>query len=127
VLAKPRWPPSNAPKQTQGSITLYVTDDEFAKGSIRILKKTNTNILAQLTRIKNNQRLSTTFELEERQKVRIYSLGESDQSRLSDYGYITNIETQKLVWEMVHYRTHHAGGAKKNRLANRVIDWCIQA
>lgn len=39
-----------------------------------------------------------------------------------DFGWIENDDNGRIVWEMTYSNTEHAGGAKKNRMVNEVIE-----
>ena len=49
------------------------------------------------------------------------SLGFAAIAPISDYAWIENTDTDRVVWEMTYRMTEHAGGASKNRLFNDVI------
>lgn len=73
--------------------------------------------LIDLTRVGDDEFVSQAFQLEKEQSLRIHAIGEySSGSRyFVDYGWIENASTGKIVWEMAHRNTEHAGGASKNR------------
>ncbi len=77
--------------------------------------------LAEITRVRDDARKSKTFTLERETKVRIIALGEGDRDDMYDYGWIKNMDTGQVVWEMTYRKTEHAGGARKNRLFNGTI------
>ncbi len=77
----------------------------------------STHILAQLTKVGNNERVMKVFELAETTRVKIIALGEGDWDEMYDYGWIENMDTGELVWKMRYDNTRWAGGARKNRLA----------
>jgi hypothetical protein len=39
-----------------------------------------------------------------------------------DYGWLKNMETGKVVWKMRYRQTEHAGGARKNRKSEVILD-----
>ncbi len=73
--------------------------------------------LIDLTRVGDDEFVSQAFQLEKDQSLRIYSIGEYSSSGryFVDYGWIEDASTGKIVWEMTHRNTEHAGGASKNR------------
>ena len=75
------------------------------------------NILAQLTKVGNNERVMKVFELSKATRVKIIAIGEGDWDEMYDYGWIENMDTGERVWEMNYDDTRWAGGARKNRLA----------
>jgi hypothetical protein len=104
-------------------ITLMANDprarDDFELTTI----KEDQNIIAQLTRLGDDEMRSTTFALRAPTNVRIYAIGERQNSRreMADYGWIVNAKTRERVWSMDVDRTEHAGGAAKNRMIDEVI------
>jgi hypothetical protein len=91
---------------------ISVSDYNFEKG----------NIIVQLTRARDEDYLESGFSLKAESKLHIYAIGEADHGDgLADYGWITNAKTRERVWEMELRNTTHAGGAKKNRLADEFI------
>ena len=80
------------------------------------------NIIVQLTRARDEDYLESGFTLKSETKLHIYAIGEADHDNgLADYGWITNAKTRERVWQMELRNTTHAGGAKKNRLADEFI------
>ena len=95
------------------------------------------NVIVQLVRARNNDFLQSGFTLKEETRLHIYAIGEASNSmrvqvfgksfdekekdQFADYGWITNAKTRARVWEMTPQNTTHAGGAKKNRLADEFI------
>jgi hypothetical protein len=104
-------------------ITLIASSANSA-GSFKLLKSSDEqNIIAQLTRVRNDETRSQSFTLKSETKVRIYALGERSNSRtqMADYGWIINARTREKVWSMDESVTEHAGGASKNRLVDEII------
>jgi hypothetical protein len=81
----------------------------------------NKAILAKITRVRNDENIRETFSLDDNGTVRIYALGEGTRGRMYDYGWIEDRNSGKVVWEMSYRITEHAGGARKNRLYNDLI------
>lgn len=61
------------------------------------------------------------FELNKQTRVHIVALGEGQNGRMYDYGWIEDAETGRVVWEMTYRKTRHAGGAQKNRIFSDTI------
>ncbi len=78
-------------------------------------------VLAQLTQVRDNESRTASFTIQKPTRIHIYALGEADDHELTDYGWIENAANGKVVWEMTYSMTTHAGGAKKNRMANTTI------
>jgi len=77
--------------------------------------------IAALTRIGDDESRTKHFTLDRATDVRVYALGEGSGNRLVDYGWISNAATGQKVWEMRYQETEAAGGATKNRLADRTV------
>lgn len=78
-------------------------------------------IIAELTKVGDDESLSKPFTLSVAMDVRVYALGEGTDRRLVDYGWIEEAGTGHKVWEMRYEQTEPAGGAVKNRLADRTV------
>lgn len=95
------------------------------------------NIIVQLVKARDNDFLQAGFTLKEESQLHVYAIGEGhgsvrvrvmgtavyeqDRDDLADYGWIINAKTRERVWSMTYDNTEHAGGAKKNRLADEFI------
>jgi len=79
--------------------------------------------VASLTGIGNDQLVSYTFTLDEPMRVMVYALGEGYQSsgKMFDYSWIVG-PSDREVWKMTAGETKHAGGSKKNRRAETVLN-----
>ncbi|MCD6163314.1 MAG: hypothetical protein J7K40_13015 [candidate division Zixibacteria bacterium] len=74
--------------------------------------------LVDLTHVRDDRFLEQPFKLTKEGNLRIYAIGEYAYSgrEFSDYGWIQDAATGKIVWEMSKFNTEHAGGARKNRM-----------
>jgi hypothetical protein len=79
------------------------------------------NLIAEITKVRDSERLSKSFKLSNNSKIRIISIGESSGNELADYSWITD-ENNRTVWKMSYDATTNAGGARKNRLFNSIIN-----
>ena len=99
-------------------ITVWAADSDFDPDWIEPYSEfDDPDILAQIVRVRDHERLRRSFVLEEDGMVRIYAIGEGDDGDMYDYGWIED-ERGRTVWEMDYMDTDHAGGARKNRLVN---------
>jgi len=80
-----------------------------------------TNVLARITRVGDSERRHARFTLSKPAKVNVYALGEGSGGDMYDYAYIVDLDNDQDVWEMRYRRTHHAGGADKNRMVKALI------
>lgn len=78
------------------------------------------NVIVEILRVGDDERISETFELDERTRVRILATGEGQNGDMYDYAYIRD-EDGRRVWEMDYRDTDHAGGASKNRTVSEAI------
>ena len=104
-------------------LTIWVKDEaqrNYAK-AFDYKPSVEKNIIADLTRLGDHESRSKSFTLKKGMDVRIYALGEGRDREMSDYGWIVDASTRKKVWKMEYDATNHAGGDKKNRLADKVI------
>ncbi len=81
----------------------------------------NSQILAEIVRVQDDERIKKSFSLDKETKVRIFAIGEGDNGDLVDLGWIKNSSTDKIVWEMTYRTSERAGGAEKNRLFDGTI------
>ncbi|HEX8474964.1 MAG TPA: serine hydrolase [Pyrinomonadaceae bacterium] len=79
-------------------------------------------VIAQISRVVDDKNEMVEFNLPREQRVRIFAIGEGDGGQMYDYGWIENVETTKTVWEMKLSETNHAGGARKNRGVDTVVN-----
>lgn len=56
-----------------------------------------------------------TGPIEQTVDVLIYALGEEEENRLVDYGWIEHVDSGKKVWEMKLENSAYAGGDPRNR------------
>ena len=116
--AKPPYDPFNY------GITLSV-ENARDKDALQFEEYTaeKSNVIVELTKVGNDEEVSSGFELKTDAKIRIYALGEGvgRRIRMADYGWISDAQSHKKVWEMEYENTVHAGGASKNRMADEVI------
>jgi len=81
----------------------------------------NENVIAEIIRVRDNERKYENFTLNKESKVRIYAIGEGDDGNMFDTGWIKNTDNGKIIWEMTYRTSEHAGGARKNRMFNDFI------
>lgn len=103
-------------------ITIYGVGEHFSPKNVVPYSDTDAqNVLVQLIRVRDDKHVRQRFMLDKTSKVRIYAIGEGVGNSMADYGWIENVKTGEIVWEMTYRTTTHAGGAKKNRLYDRYI------
>jgi hypothetical protein len=104
-------------------ITLWATNKaDFAKASIFEPKEyKNDKVVVEIVKVRDDERLNESFTLDKDTNLRILAVGEGSDGEMFDYGWIENVETRKVVWEMTYRNTESAGGASKNRSFNDTV------
>lgn len=77
-------------------------------------------VLAELVKVGNSEDRSAPFKLGSAQTVWVYALGEANGDEMADMAWIEDA-AGKRVWELDEKKTHHAGGARKNRVADELV------
>lgn len=81
----------------------------------------NDAVLARIAEVGDDQNWIERFTMDGAGDVRIYAIGEGDQSDMYDYATIKDASSGDVVWRMSYRETEHAGGGEKNRLFDGVI------
>ncbi|HEY6953433.1 MAG TPA: hypothetical protein VI758_13575, partial [Bacteroidota bacterium] len=103
-------------------LTIMGAGKDFDPSSVSSFNEDNeAGVIAQLIRVSDDKHVHQRFTLSSKTKVRVYALGEADGDELADYGWIKNTETGETIWRMEIDETSWAGGAKKNRVADKTI------
>jgi hypothetical protein len=104
-------------------IELYV-DDKSPEITMFSVPKEFSNIMYKATKLGEGEHIRQQFVLSKPTAVRIYALGERDNSQhLADYGWIVDAKTHKRVWEMLRDNLQPAGGAEKNVKFDEVVSF----
>ena len=77
--------------------------------------------IMQFIGVGDGEYLEKGFTLTKDTEVRVYCLGEGDNGEMYDYGWITDVKSGEIFWQMTYRRSDWAGGAEKNRLADTHI------
>lgn len=114
-----RWNAAKPFDPRAWGLAIYPGPDFDAK-SIKLLTddqlRSESDVLVEITRVRDNARLRQRFALDETTRLHIYALGEGDDGEMYDYAFIVDEKSGKAVWEMTWRSTDHAGGADKNRV-----------
>lgn len=97
------------------------SDSDFSQVNL-VEPKNRGRVLAELIRAKDEQSYRASFTLESDQPVRVFAIGEGVNSRMADYAWIEDAKNGQRVWTMELDATHHAGGARKNRMVETVLN-----
>ncbi len=105
-------------------ITLWPAEGKLDSTAIADYQEKQIQPIVQLTEIGDDQHVSKGFELLNSARIRIYALGEASlfSKRMVDYGWIINAHTREKIWEMKIQDSEHAGGGRKNREEDEIID-----
>ncbi len=79
--------------------------------------------VASLTRVGNSEMLNQTFTFDRPMRALVHAEGEFTSGGRYDYAWIINNQTERRIWEMEDAHTQHAGGGKKNRWVEEVIEF----
>ena len=104
-------------------ITVSIDRDKERRNFRTIPNEEDRNVVVSLIHPRNSDYLSEGFTLKKEARIRVYAIGERDNSRrsMADYGTILNAKTREKVWTMDVDRTSHAGGASKNQYIDEII------
>jgi hypothetical protein len=104
-------------------ITVSADHEKERKNFRAIPNEDDRNVVVSLIHPKNSDYLSEGFTLKKDARIRIYAIGERDNSRrsMADYGTILDAKTREKVWTMDVDRTSHAGGASKNQYIDEIV------
>ena len=102
-------------------ITIWGSGSDFNSNWVsRYEAEEDPDVLVQILRVGDHERVRRRFQLDRSTRVRIYALGEGDDDEMYDYGWIED-DRGRRVWRMRYWDTEHAGGGRKNRFVNEFI------
>ncbi|MFH6984228.1 hypothetical protein [Marinoscillum luteum] len=112
------WNAASPHEEDRWGMTLWATNDNEVGlvTTFEVEDFVTKNLIAELLMPSDNAYLKKIFVLDKDTKVTIMAIGEGSDNRMYDYGWIKNMNTGEVVWEMDYYDTDHAGGARKNRM-----------
>ncbi|KAA3613180.1 MAG: hypothetical protein D8M58_12805 [Calditrichaeota bacterium] len=115
------WNSTKPHKPEMWGITISPIGKEIIAKKTNVRNFKSENLLAELTRVGDDEHIRKQFVLDRETQIRINALGEGDWDEMYDYGWIENERTGRKVWRMRYRNTDHAGGAKKNREIDTII------
>ncbi|HEV8537540.1 MAG TPA: hypothetical protein VGR15_01350, partial [Bacteroidota bacterium] len=99
-------------------------DERWSAVSMFAPPKDFPRVVFKATKLGENEHIRQQFTLSKPTALRIYALGEMDNSdHLADYGWITNAKSRKRMWQMQRADHMSAGGAKKNQKFDEVVEF----
>jgi hypothetical protein len=117
------WNDSAPINSKMWGMTIAVADDSYRDGDVvAYVEEEDESVLVKLTRVGDHDRRRGKFVLTDDQDVHVYSIGEGTRGEMYDYAWIEDAKTGRVVWEMTYHKTERAGGARKNRLFNDVVE-----
>lgn len=81
------------------------------------------NSIISLAPLGDNEFKKQGFSLVNDTKLRVYAIGEGDDGEMYDYGWIVDGNSGERVWVMDYHETGWAGGADKNRIFDKLIEF----
>lgn len=110
-------------EQEYWGITLWATkkDDLSKVASFNPGDYKNASTVAEIIHVRDNEDRAQSFTLNQDTRLRIIALGEGSDGDMDDFGWIENVSTGRIVWDMTYRSTTHGGGASKNRLFNDIV------
>ena len=106
------WGMMITPLTPAGRADLVKLDNADELGKVPVL---------ELTKVRDDEYLSSGFTLLKPLNLHIYALGEGRDDEMFDYGWIIDAKTRDTIWEMTYRRTDNAGGAAKNRIFDGIV------
>lgn len=95
--------------------------DADTRGSIVVGAKREGPAVISAAPVGSHEHVTRTFSSDGETRVQIIAIGEGDEDELADSGWIENLDTGKIVWDMEREKSTWAGGAKKNREVRTII------
>ncbi|HAL57041.1 MAG TPA: hypothetical protein DCP63_11360 [Bacteroidetes bacterium] len=102
-------------------ITLIAVGEVNPKDIAPYEEKNDGSVLARIVGVRDDERRRQEFTLAKKVNIHIYAIGEGSDGEMSDYAWIEESATGKVVWEMTYRMTERAGGARKNRMFDETI------
>ncbi len=102
-------------------IEVSLVNKNDKKNVIPFRKEDIVEPIVEMIKVEEEEYLSQGISLSKKTKLRVLSIGEG-RRELVDYGWIVNADTREIVWKMTEDNTEYAGGGKKNRMVDEVIE-----
>lgn len=103
-------------------LVIYPVNEKDRKHIADFVDDYSEPTIISITKVRNNRFEQKGFTLKKETDLHIFALGEYGYSdEFADYGWIEDVSSADIVWEMTEYNTEHAGGGKKNRKFDGII------
>lgn len=113
------WNASRPAEEDRWGLTLWATKEADINEITTFNPKayTSKNLITEIVMVGDDAYEKAFFTLDQETEVTVVAIGEGQDRKMFDYGWIKNMDTGEVVWEMEYYDTDHAGGSRKNRIA----------
>lgn len=115
-------PPPYDPFSWGLTVRLQDVASRTAVSTFEVQEPKEGEVVAAITKVGNGECRSLGFTLKRPLQARIYALGEGSEGELYDYAWLVDAKTRRKVWAMSYPQTEPAGGARKNRMAEEVLE-----
>ena len=102
-------------------ITILPENDAESKNVIPFKESDIIRPIVNISKVQDDQFRSQGFTLSKEMDLRVLSVGEG-KKEMADYGWIVNADTREAVWKMKSRNSEYAGGGKKNRMVDELIN-----
>jgi len=119
-----RWNTSPPFDPSYWGMTLWM-DEEGGQSALAKLDsddELNKSTVVEFIKAGNSEYLMRGITLKKSLNLHIYALGEGNEDDMYDYGWIVDMKTHEKVWTMDYFDTEDAGGARKNRLFDGIVN-----
>jgi hypothetical protein len=115
------WNTSAPAEERYWGISLFPASGKLNPADVGPFERpTGGTLVAQLTRMGDEEDARRSFQLERQTRLRVYAIGEGSGDEMYDYGWIEDARG-RVVWQMHYDETEPAGGADKNRAYDGVV------
>jgi hypothetical protein len=112
---------ANPPGDAENYGITVMTLDAPAGLVEKYVEQKDRNVIARIVKVGDDADRVERFNLDKTTRVRVYAIGEGQNREMYDYGWIEDVKSGNIVWEMTYAMTFHAGGHRKNRMVNTTI------
>lgn len=101
-------------------IALFDTADDAEPSLVAGARADGPGIIS-IAPVGNGEHVVKRFETTSPTRIRVIALGEGEDGEMYDFGWLEDMETGEVIWEMDYDHTRRAGGARKNREVETTI------
>ncbi len=93
----------------------------ISRDAIDLVDELRSNAIVSFCRVGDFEDLEESFSLSRDTQVRIYAIGEGHKSTTYDIAWIYDVSKNRRFWTLDARYADHAGGGKKNIMADEII------